>query len=68
MKHEYVGFPHDRVRIDLQGPLPETAAGNRRICVIQDHFYNRMEWYALKQILRKPAWVRSLGSVSHVSV
>jgi len=48
MKHEYVGFPHDRVGIDLQGPLPETTAGNKYICVIQDYFSKRMELYALK--------------------
>jgi hypothetical protein len=49
MKHEYVGFPHERVGIDLQGPLPETPAGNHYICVIQDYFSKRMELYALRQ-------------------
>jgi hypothetical protein len=48
MKHEYVGYPHERVGIDLQGPLPETPAGNRYICVIQDYFSKRMELYALR--------------------
>ena len=49
MKHEYVGSPHERVGIDLQGPLPETPAGHKYICVIQDYFSKRMELYALSQ-------------------
>ena len=49
MKHEYVGFPHERVGIDLQGPLPETPAGQKYICVIQDYFSKRMEHYALER-------------------
>ena len=49
MKHEYVGFPHERVGIDLQGPLPETSGGHKYICVIQDYFSKRMELYALER-------------------
>ena len=49
MKHEYVGFPHERVGIDLQGPLPQTSGGHKYICVIQDYFSNRMELYALER-------------------
>ena len=49
MKHEYVGYPHERVGIDLQGPLPETVAGYKYICVIQDYFSKRMELYPLRR-------------------
>ena len=49
MKHEYVSYPHERVGIDLQGPLPETPTGHKYICVIQDYFSKRMELYALTQ-------------------
>jgi len=49
LRHEYVGFPHERVGIDLQGPLPETPAGNKYICVIQDYFSKRLELYALQK-------------------
>jgi hypothetical protein len=49
MTHEYVSYPHERVGIDLQGPLPETPTGHKYICVIQDYFSKRMELYALTQ-------------------
>ena len=49
MKHEYVGFPHELVGIELQGPLPDSPAGNKYICVIQDYFSKRMELYALQK-------------------
>ena len=48
LKHDYVSFPHERVGIDLQGPLPETPAGNKYICVIQDYFSKRLELYAIR--------------------
>jgi hypothetical protein len=65
MKHEYVGFPHERVGIDFQGPLHKTTAGNKYICVIQDYFSKRMELYALNtRKLRKLSWTCSFASTS----
>ena len=42
MKHEYVGFPHERVGMALQGPPVY-------ICVIQEYFLKIMELYALQR-------------------
>lgn len=38
-----VGAPMDRLGIDVLGPLPETARGNRFILVVTDHFSKWVE-------------------------
>ena len=38
-KHEYISYPQERVGTDLQGPRPETPAGNKYIGIIQDDFF-----------------------------
>ena len=40
-----VGYPMDRAGMDLMGPFPLTARGNRYILVIGDHFTRWMEAY-----------------------
>ena len=42
-----VGAPMERVAVDILGPLPTTAAGNRYICVAMDYFTKWPEAYAL---------------------
>ena len=42
-----VGAPMERVAVDIVGPLPATAAGNRYICVAMDYFTKWPEAYAL---------------------
>ena len=42
-----VGAPMERVAVDIAGPLPVTAAGNRYICVAMDYFTKWPEAYAL---------------------
>ena len=42
-----VGAPMERVAVDIAGPLPLTAAGNRYICVAMDYFTKWPEAYAL---------------------
>ena len=42
-----VGAPMERVAVDIVGPLPTTAAGNRFLCVAMDYFTKWPEAYAL---------------------
>lgn len=42
-----VGAPMERVGVDILGPLPTTAAGNKYICVAMDYFTKWPEAYAL---------------------
>ena len=42
-----VGFPLDRVGMDLLGPFPTAASGNKYVLVIGDYFTRWMEAYAL---------------------
>ena len=42
-----VGYPLDRVGIDIMGPLPETKTGMKYILVIGDYFTRYMEAYCL---------------------
>ena len=42
-----VGAPMERVAVDIAGPLPLTAAGNRYVCVAMDYFTKWPEAYAL---------------------
>jgi hypothetical protein len=48
LSHEYVTRTHQRVGMNLQGPLEPTSRGNRYICVIQDYFSKRMEFNLLR--------------------
>ena len=42
-----VGFPLERVALDIIGPLPETKDGNRWILVVGDYFTKWIEAYPL---------------------
>lgn len=42
-----VGFPMDRVSIDILGPFPVSSAGSRYILVVQDNFTKFVEAYAI---------------------
>ena len=42
------GEPIERIAIDVMGPLPETARGNKFIVVIGDYFTKWTEAYATK--------------------
>ena len=42
-----VGYPLDRVGVDLMGPFPQTTTGNRYILVVGDYFTRWMEAYAV---------------------
>ena len=47
LKRYQVGMPHERVAIDLMGPLNESERGNRQVLVVSDHFTKWTEAYAL---------------------
>ena len=47
MKQYNVGYPGERVAIDVLGPLPESSAGNRYLLVLMDYFTKWPEAYAL---------------------
>lgn len=47
MQPIYTGEPFERVAMDVIGPLPRTARGNRFILTIVDHFTKHVEAYAL---------------------
>lgn len=42
-----VGYPMDRVGIDIYGPLPQTERGHKYILVVGDYFTRYMEAYCL---------------------
>lgn len=44
-----VGYPLDRVGIDILGPLPTSGRGNKYILVIADYFTRWVEAYALPE-------------------
>jgi hypothetical protein len=48
MKIFNVGFPFERVGIDILGPLPRSSSGNRFILVVTDYFTRWPEAIALK--------------------
>lgn len=61
--------PHERVALDIMGPLPETPLGNRYILVISDSFSKWTEAFPMKnQEARTVAkilaeeWVRRYGT------
>lgn len=43
-----VGFPMDRISVDILGKFPVTKAGSRYILVVQDNFTKFVEAYAMK--------------------
>lgn len=43
----YVGFPMERVAIDIMGPLPMSKRGNKFVLVVTDYFTKWAEAYAL---------------------
>jgi hypothetical protein len=43
----HVGYPMDRVALDVMGPLPTTRQGNNYILVIGDHFTRWIEAYPI---------------------
>ena len=43
----YVGYPMERIALDLLGPLPTTRHGNKHILVVCDYFTRWTEAYAL---------------------
>ncbi|MCG8112852.1 MAG: RNase H-like domain-containing protein [Candidatus Thiodiazotropha taylori] len=47
LKEYSVGFPLDRVSIDILGPFPVSKAGSRFILVVQDNFTKFVEAYAI---------------------
>ncbi|MCG8033309.1 MAG: DDE-type integrase/transposase/recombinase [Candidatus Thiodiazotropha taylori] len=47
LKEYSVGFPMDRVSVDVLGPFPVTKAGSRFILVVQDNFTKFVEAYAI---------------------
>ena len=47
MQQYNVGYPGERVAIDVMGPLPETRSGNRYLLVLMDYFTKWPEAYAL---------------------
>ena len=47
MKQHNVGAPLERVAIDVLGPLPESASGNRYLLIVQDYFTKWVEAYPL---------------------
>ena len=50
LKRYLVGMPHERVSLDLMGPLNESERGNRFVVVISDHFTKWTESLALPDI------------------
>ena len=42
-----VGYPGERVAVDVLGPLPETTAGNRYLLCVMDYFTKWPEAYAI---------------------
>ena len=42
-----VGFPMDRLSVDVLGPFPITKTGSRFILVVQDNFTKFVETYAI---------------------
>jgi hypothetical protein len=47
MKQYNVGLPMERVALDILGPLPRTAKGNKYILVVADYFSKWTEMYAM---------------------
>ncbi|VDH94525.1 Hypothetical predicted protein [Mytilus galloprovincialis] len=47
LQNYHVGYPMDRVALDVMGPFPKSKNGNRFILVIGDHFTRWMEAYPL---------------------
>ena len=47
LQQRRIGFPMERVALDIIGPLPETEAGNRWILVVGDYFTKWTEAYPL---------------------
>ena len=43
----YTGSPFERVAMDIVGPMPRTARGNRYILTVVDHFTKHVEAYPL---------------------
>ena len=50
LKRYMVGMPHERVSLDLMGPINISERGNRYIVVISDHFTKWTEGLALPDI------------------
>ena len=42
-----VGYPMQRIALDILGPLPITASGNKYILVVSDYFSKWTEAYAM---------------------
>ena len=69
MKQYNVGYPGERVAIDVLGPLPESDAGNRYLLVLMDYFTKWPEAYALpNQEARTVATAMLQGFVSRFGV
>ena len=47
LQNYQVGYPLDRIALDVMGPFPKSKHGNRYILVIGDHFTRWMEAYPL---------------------
>ena len=48
LKQDNSGSPMQRLGVDLQGPFPETAAGNKYILVVQDYCSRWIEMFPLR--------------------
>ena len=48
MGHVAAGLPMQRVAMDIMGPLPESADGNRHILVVADYFTKWTEAFPMK--------------------
>ena len=55
-----VGYPLDRIGVDILGPLPLTSKGNKCVLVIGDYFTRWMEAYPLPD--------QTAGTVAHALV
>ena len=49
-----MGYPLDRIGIDVMGPLPLSTQNNKYILVIGDYFTRWMEAYALPSQKAEP--------------
>ena len=47
LQQYHVGYPGERVAVDIMGPLPETTAGNRYLLCAMDYFTKWPEAYPL---------------------
>ena len=60
LKLYQVGAPLELMVVDIVGPIPITARGNRFICVTMDYFSKWPEAYALPT-MRLRLWLRRFG-------